>query len=92
MYAIFVAFTIAYLVIRKMKKNKLNPLFKTDSAMKFGIISCILFINPLVIHVLKMSTVQFPLNTLDLNMLFVIPIFVGIYKTIFNYKLVSIRE
>lgn len=92
MYVLFVAITITYLAIRKAKKNKWNHLFKTDYAMKFGIISCVIFINPLVIHVLKISTTQFPLNTLDLNMLFVIPIFVVIYKAIFNHKLVSVHD
>lgn len=92
MYAIFVAITVAYLVIRKSKNNPLNPLCKRDSAIKFGIVSCILFINPLVIHVLKISTTSFPLNTLDLNMLFVVPIFIVALKANANLKRVSIRQ
>lgn len=86
MYLLFLALTITYLVIRNMKKSKWRILFKTDSAIKFGLVSCVLFINPLVIHVLKISTVVFPLNTLDLNILFVTPIFVFILKANYNYK------
>ncbi|MCQ3915087.1 MAG: hypothetical protein MJ201_05075 [Mycoplasmoidaceae bacterium] len=92
MYLIFVVMAIYYIVIRRIKTSKLNPLFKTDSAIKFGVISCLLFINPLVIHVLKMSTSAFPLNTLDLNMLFVVPLFVIAQKTCFNYKRISVRH
>lgn len=92
MYAVFVAITITYLVIRKLKSNKLNPLFKKDSAIKFGVVSCILFINPLVIHVLKSITVSFPLNTLDLNMLFVVPLFVISLKANANSKYVPIQN
>ncbi|MCQ3915511.1 MAG: hypothetical protein MJ195_01975 [Mycoplasmoidaceae bacterium] len=86
MYTVFVSITIAYLVIRQIKNHRLNKLCRQDYSIKFGIISCILFINPLVIHVLKIATSQFPLNTLDLNVLFVVPIFSLILKIIFNYK------
>lgn len=91
MYTLFAALAIAYVAIRRSKNNKFKPLLKDDSAIKFGVISCVLFINPLVIHMLKISTEKFPLNTLDLNMLFVIPIFVLALKATFNYKLVPIQ-
>lgn len=86
MYALFLALTLTYLIVRATKKSQLAIMFKTDSVIKFGIVSCILFINPLVIHMLKISTQNFPLNTLDLNMLFVIPIFIVALKATFNYK------
>lgn len=87
MYVLFVALTITYIVIRTKKNNKLNPLFRTDGALKLSVISCILFINPLVIHMIKISTVIYPLNALDLNMLFVVPIFVLCLKINANHKL-----
>ncbi|MBQ0045716.1 MAG: hypothetical protein KBS35_02400 [Mycoplasma sp.] len=86
MYVLFLALAITYLVVRNMKRSKWYVLFKTDSVIKFGIVSCILFINPLVIHVLKISTAVFPLNTLDLNILFVAPIFVFALKANYNHK------
>ncbi|XQP55064.1 MAG: hypothetical protein ACOQNV_02930 [Mycoplasmoidaceae bacterium] len=92
MYAIFVSITIAYLIIRKLKTHRLNKLCKEDYSIKFGILSCILFINPLVIHVLKIATSRFPLNTLDLNMLFVVPIFALILKGIFNNKINQLNQ
>lgn len=92
MYALFLAFVITYLVIRRLKNNMFYPLCRNDSAIKLGVISIALFINPLVIHVLKISTTAFPLNTLDLNMLFVVPIFVFSLKAIHNYKKISIRN
>lgn len=92
MYALFVALSITYLVLRNLKKNKLSSVLRQDYAIKFGIISCILFINPLVIHVLKISSSEFPLNTLDMNMLFVVPIFVVALKTNFNLKLLPINN
>lgn len=89
-YSVFVSITITYLVIRKLKKHKLYWLCKNDNSIRFGIISCILFINPLVIHVLNVAATKFALNTLDLNMMFVVPIFSLIFKFIFNHKINSI--
>lgn len=88
MYFVFVAITIGYLICRKWKKLGLKQVLKGDMVIKFGIIGCTLFINPLFIHILKMSTQSFPLNTLDLNMLFVVPIYVWFLKC-FNYLRVS---
>lgn len=86
MYLIFAATVIIYIIIRKTKSNKLCQFCKKDFPLKFGIISCFLFINPLVIHVLKISASSFPLNTLDLNMMFVVPIFIITLNANFNYK------
>ncbi len=92
MYLIFVAITITYLVLRKTKNDKIKSFLKNDYGIKFEIVSCILFINPLLIHILKTSTFSYPLNTMDLNMLFVVPIFMTLLKTNANYKFESLEN
>ncbi|MCQ3908957.1 MAG: hypothetical protein MJ200_05575 [Mycoplasmoidaceae bacterium] len=88
----FVSITVVYIVIRNMKNHRFNPLFRTDYSIKFGIISCILFINPLVVHALKIAASRFPLNTLDINMLFVVPIFTLTLKVIFNNRIEALKD
>lgn len=95
LYFFFAALIVTFIVARNMKKSKLYSIAKNDSALKLAITSAAFFINPLVIHVLKFSTSSFqvslPINTLNLNILFVAPLFVTLLRLNYNYKIRTLQ-
>lgn len=91
LYTFFVALIVAFIVIRTTKKSKIYPLTKNDSAIKLLVITAMLFCNPLVIHILKMSS-QMNLNTINLNMFLAIPLFVFLLEINGNAKINPLQK